>query len=331
MKGDRLRAQWASSDEDPAFLGLDHPDVRALVERLAPGSEARELGGWTSTNVHLVELGQVLRVHQRFVPRSRLAAVHEVRRRLLTNGLLVPEPLALLRCGDRAAELERYVPHTSPDGDVALWTYKAMGRFHWAAPRVTVPRPFNAQYGTPTTLRRYLTDVRGDDETVRVAQWALGIVRELRRQWVPARDLPTRLVHGDLVGPNLGRTERGETVYLDFGCVAVRPRIHDLAVALFYLVVGPNDDGLASDFDWSRVPEFLETYEEASGERLTGLERRALGPYTAAVPLAVAAPAVYMSDSTYLRYRERRAGMRIAEWILAHPLATTGSQLPAGL
>ncbi|MBM7783974.1 phosphotransferase enzyme family protein [Tenggerimyces flavus] len=318
MIGDRLRARFASDEGDPSFLGIGHPDVAALIAEFAPGSEAVELGGWTSTNVHLVGPGQVLRVHQRFVTRSRLAAVHDARRSLLARGLLVPEPLALLRCGQRVAELETYVPHTALAGDVAQ--FEALGQLHRASRGIAVPRPVDAQYGTPATLRRYLLDVRGDAETMRVAQWALGIVRELRRQWVPARELPTHFVHGDLVGPNLGRSDDGRALYLDFGCAAVRPRIHDLAVALFYLVVGPNDEGLAPDFDWSRVPELLQAYESASGEQLTDLEHRALTPYAAAIPLAVAAPAAYFPDSTYLRYRERRAGMTIAEWLLAHPI-----------
>jgi Ser/Thr protein kinase RdoA (MazF antagonist) len=318
MRGDRLRAGWTTTDDDPWFLDVDHPSVRELVDEVAPGSATRELGGWTSTNVHLVDTGQVLRVHQRFVTRARLTAVHSVRRALLSRGLVVPEPLALLRCGNRLAEVETYVPHTAFEGEVERW--EAMGRFHRAAGGLSLPRPFDAQYGTPTTLRRYLSDVRGDDETMRVAQWALGIVRELRRQWVPSRALPTGLVHGDLTGPNLGRMESGQTLYLDFGCAAVRPRVHDLAVGLFYAIVGPNDEGVASAFDWSRVPALIAAYESAAGERLTDAERRALGPYTAAVPLAVAAPAAYMADSAYLRYRERRAGMRIAEWILANPI-----------
>ena len=138
-------------------------------------------------------------------------------------------------------------------------------------------------------------------------------------------NFPTHFVHGDLVGPNLGQAESGQPLYLDFGCAAVRPRIHDLAVALFYLVVGPDDDGLAGSFDWSRLPALIGAYESASGEPLTDLEHRALGPYTAAIPLAVAARAAYLPDSTYLRYRERRAGMTIAEWILANPAVMTTS------
>lgn len=318
MHGNRLRARWGSDSGDPSFLGIDHPDVRALIDELAPGGEAVELGGWTSTNVHLVERGQVLRVHQRFVTRPRLEAVHAARRALLSRGLLVPEPLALLRCGNRVAELETYVPHKPLEGDVAQ--FEALGHLHRAARGLVVPRPADAQYGTPATLRRYLLDVRGDEETLRVAQGALGIVRDLRRQWVPASELPTQFVHGDLVGPNLGRTDSGQPLYLDFGCAAVRPRVHDLAVALFYLVVGPNDEGLAPDFDWSRVPALLAAYEQASRLPLTARERSALAPYTAAVPLAVAAPAAYLPDPTPLRYRERRAGMAIAEWILANPI-----------
>ncbi|WP_020578657.1 phosphotransferase [Actinopolymorpha alba] len=157
-----------------------------------------------------------------------------------------------------------------------------------------------------------------------MARFASGLVRSLRTQWIPALRLPCQVVHGDINLANIGRTPDGETVYLDFGCAANRPRIHDLAAALFYAVVGPGDQGAPEEFAWDRLPELISTYEEASRSRLTPVERQALGPYLAAVPLSVAARAGYLPDPTVLRYRERRAGLRISEWVLANQRAVAG-------
>jgi Ser/Thr protein kinase RdoA (MazF antagonist) len=130
------------------------------------------------------------------------------------------------------------------------------------------------------------------------------------------------LVHGDVRLSNVRRTPDGETVYFDFGFLARRPRIHDLAYALAWIVLRPDGRGTAGGFAWETVPELMKAYQDTAQTRLTAVERRAVAPYIAAVPLYLAALAGYTTDPvTHLRDETRQTFLRIAEWLLAHPEA----------
>jgi Ser/Thr protein kinase RdoA (MazF antagonist) len=264
---------------------------------------------------------------------KRLTAQQEVRLCLARLGLTVPMPLAwrgstLLRCGGRWAELEEYIPHEmpAPTIDSYLWLYRAMGELHRAldATDVRVPRPYFATYGPPRTLLRWLpvteAAVRDDPEAAASARHLRRLIGRLRRRWVPAAELPVRLVHGDVKLRNVARGADGGTVYLDFGFMAHRPRIHELGYSLarMLLTLGAGED--PESFAWENVPLLLEEYEAAGGARLTATERRALVPYTASVALYQAAVCGFLPDPVAaLRDGERRPFMRIAEWLLAHP------------
>lgn len=244
---------WATDDPiDPGRRLLSHPDVQRLVASIAPGWQLTDLGGVMSLNVRLEPADLVLRVHQPFATRPRLLALQEIRRRLADAGLLVPVAVpwggsTVFRCGNRWAELEQYVPNErlAPVPDSYRWLFGAMGTLHSAlaapGPRgVALPRPLVATYAPPGSLQRWLpvteAAVRGDREASDIARLLRDLVRRLGRQWVPAAGLPTQLVHGDVRLSNVRRSPEGATVYLDFGFLAARPRIHDLAYALAFMV-----------------------------------------------------------------------------------------------
>ena len=329
---------WREDPSDPDRPVLSNPDVQRLAAVIAPGATATDLGGAFSLNVRLEPAGLVLRVHQPFMTRRRLTAQQEVRRRLAKLGLTVPVPLpwrgsTLLRCGERWAELEEYIPHEmpAPTIDSYLWLYGAMGELHRAlgATDVSVPRPFFATYGPPSTLLRWLpiteAAVRDDPEAVAIARHLRRLIGRLRRQWVSAAELPVQLVHGDVKLRNVARGADGETVYLDFGFMAHRPRVHELGYSLarMLLTLGAGED--PEGFAWENVPRLLGEYEAAAGARLTAMERRALAPYTASVALYQAAVCGFLPDpAAALRDGERRPFMRIGEWLLAHPDALLG-------
>src|SRR5687767_4628664 len=91
----RLIARWTDDPADPGRLPPTWPSVQRLVEQIAPGARATDLGGVMSLNVGLASPGSaentlVLRVHQGHVTKPRLLAVQEVRRRLAAAGLLTP-------------------------------------------------------------------------------------------------------------------------------------------------------------------------------------------------------------------------------------------------
>jgi Ser/Thr protein kinase RdoA (MazF antagonist) len=324
---------WREDPSDPDRTVLGNPDVQRLSAEIAPGSTATDLGGAFSLNLRLEPAGLVLRLHQPFMTKRRLAAQQEVRRCLAEKGLTTPVAQAwhdstLLRCGGRWAELEEYLPHEMPPPtiDSYLWLYRAMGDLHRVldAIDVEVPRPYFATYGPPGTLLRWLpiteTAVRDDPEASAIAGHLRRLLGQLRRQWVPAKELPVRLVHGDLKLRNVARDMDGGTVYLDFGFMAHRPRIHEPAYALARMLLTLGAGEAPADFTWENVPHLLAEYQDTAGIRLTALELRALAPYTASVALFQAAMCGFLPDpAAALRDDERHRLMRIGEWLLTHP------------
>lgn len=339
---DRIRPQMLAWREDPADPGrpiLGNPDVRRLIAEIAPSAEATDLGGTFSLNVGLQPAGLVLRVHQPFVSRPRLLAVQEVRRRLAGGGLVVPVPLpwrgsTAFRCGSRWAELEAYVPHEqpAPTPESYLWLFRAMGVLHRgldATGPSHPPRPYWTTYAPPGTLRRWLpvleSAVRDDPEAAEIARRLRGLVGRLRSRWIPASELPVRLVHGDVRLGNVARRADGETIYLDFGFLARRPRIHELGYSLAWMVLALEGHRDPAIFAWELVPRLVEEYEAAAGTRLTQSERRALAPYAASVPLYQAAICGFLpAPAEALRDGLRRPFMRLSAWLLAHPEAVSG-------
>ena len=345
----RLIARWTDDPADPGRLPLTWPSVQRLIEQVAPGSHATDLGGVMSLNVGLTPPGAtehalVLRIHQGHVTKPRLLAVQEVRRRLAATGLLTPVPLSwrdqtVFRCARRWAELECYLPNERPPAtpESNIWLFAAMGRLHRALRSPTlahtkVPPPPDATYAPPGTLRRWLpvtaAAARSAPDAAEIVRGVREQVRRLERHWVPARDLPVQLTHGDVRLSNVrrvpaGHAPAGATIYLDFGFLAVRPRVHDVAYALAFMVWALDGLDAPDRFSWDLVPQLIAAYETADGIPLSPLERRALAPYTAAVPLHKAALDGFTEDPP-ARLRTRIPFLRLSEWLLAHPDALLG-------
>jgi Ser/Thr protein kinase RdoA (MazF antagonist) len=327
----RLREWWEDDRADPGRPLLDNPDVQRLIAAIAPESRAIDLGGVMSLNVRLVSAGLVLRVHQPFLSCQRLLAVQEVRQHLAVAGLIVPVAVShrnatVLRCGKRWAELEPYIPHERlrPALDAYVWLFRAIGLLHRALARLDspVPRPLVATYAPPTSLRRWLpvteAAVQGDPEAGEIARLLRDLLRSLRRQWLPTTALPMQLVHGDARLPNICRTPDSATVYLDFGFLAMRPRVHELAYALAFMVQALDGHRAPEQFAWPYVRELIGEYEAAANTRLTPAERSALVPYTAAVPLYHAALDGFSNDPAS-QLRARLLFLRLSAWLLANP------------
>jgi Ser/Thr protein kinase RdoA (MazF antagonist) len=331
--GSRLQAWLAWSPTDPSVLAADSPDVVRLADRISPGSPRSDLGGWTSLNLHLQSAGMVLRVHGRFLTARRVSSLRRIRRHAADAGLLAAAPQTwnghdLLACAGRVAELETFVPHAVPPAnwDTHRWLFAGVGRLHRAlrGADIDVPRPVDSLYAPPSTLRRWMTitrpAVRRDRQSREVVRMIDRLVRTLRAQWVPATVLPNHLIHGDLQLGNIGAVG-DQMLYLDFGCAAVRPRIHDLATALAW-ILHAHPARTPESFAWDRLPELIACYEDAAHTTITPLERTALGPYLSTVPLYLSAIAGYLDNPIrHLHDGDRRSFLDIADWILAHPEA----------
>jgi Ser/Thr protein kinase RdoA (MazF antagonist) len=326
----RLR-RWLHDDPaDPGRWPLDRSEVQRLIAGIAPGSRAADLGGVMSLNAHLESAGLVLRVHQPFVTRDRLRAQQELRRRLAGCGLRVPAPAAwrgatVFRCGGRWAELDEYVPNERlPHAlDSYAWLFEAMGALAGALASldVSLSRPLYATYAPPGKLRRWVpvaeAAMRDDPEATDLARLLADLTRQLRRRWVPADALPVQLVHGDVRLSNVRRAPEGGTLYLDFGFAAHRPRVHEVAYAVVFMLLALADEDPAR-FPWAELPRLLALYQAAAGWRLTPAERRALLPYAVAATLFAAALAGFTDDPAGL-LRDQAGFLRLGAWLLAHP------------
>lgn len=114
---------------------------------------------------------------------------------------------------------------------------------------------------------------------------------------------------------NVAHTPDSDAAFLDFGFAALRPRVHELAYALSWMILTPDDSGRAEDFPWDRLEVLVHAYEEQAATSLTATERANLGPYTAAVPLYLAAISGYTNDpAAHLIGNE--PFIQIADWIL---------------
>ena len=329
----RLLDWWTDNPSDPDRPTLGNPHVRRLIQTIDAKSHVTDLGGVMSLNARLDPAGLVLRVHQPFVSRPRLLALQNVRQRLASQGLIVPIPLrwrhsTVFRCGNRWAELEAFIPHRRPKPtlDSYSWMFQAMGALHRALAKLElpVPRPLVATYAPPGTLRRWLpiteAAVHDDPEARDIVQLLRGLVQRLRSLWLPATQLPVQLVHGDVRLSNVCQTPNGAPVYFDFGFLAWRPRIYDLAYALAYMVLALNGHPPPRNINWPGITRLIRAYESAAASRLTPAERKALVPYTAAVPIYHAAIAGFSNDPVS-QLQSALPFLRLSEWLLEHPAA----------
>lgn len=284
-----------------------------------------------SLNVHLSALNAVLRVHQGFVTRTRLLGLLDLRAALSRRSLRVPQPRrwngqTLLRCGARWAELEEYIPHyrRAPTHDSYVWLFDAMGKLHWNLSRakVDIPQPCVATFAPPWSLMRWLkvteAAVAGSLEGARLVAEMWHSVRLLERCWIPSSRLVVHLIHGDMRLSNIVQTAAGNTVYLDFGFAANRPRVYDVAYALVFMVWATRSGNTPDDFDWGGLVSLLDTYQESASVRLTTQERKALLPMMASVPLYAAALDGYTEDPVG-KLIGRQSFVELSAWLLAHP------------
>jgi aminoglycoside phosphotransferase (APT) family kinase protein len=166
--------------------------------------------------------------------------------------------------------------------------------------------------------------VQSDPKAAEIVQFARALVRRLRRQWLPASELPIQLVHGDFRLGNVCRSEGGRTVYLDFGFFARRPRIHELAYALAFMLLALDAPQAPESFCWACIPGLIAEYEAGANVHLAQSEQRALAPYTASIPLYFAAFAGFTKDPV-AELCSSLSFLQLSEWLLAHPAFLPGS------
>lgn len=308
----------------PDRPSIDDPDVEDLLASIGRASRSKDVGGYTSLNVLVEPDGLVVRVHRPFVSRRRILAQQAVRAELAGRGLRVPEPcdrngVGVLRCGWGWAEIEDAVEHRSlpPTADTYTWLFEGLGGLHRALAKLTVtvvPRPVTPMYVGPRTLRAWLEATlrtgRSVSEPAGTVSHLRCLIGRLSRQWIRRDLLPTQLIHADVHTGNICLGDGGDTVYLDFSSMQDAPRVFDLAYALayyLYLYCDYDVEALES-FEWEDVRRWVSAYETAANRRLGTMERAALIPYTALVPMYYTV--THGIDKPFLE---------LSDWLLSDP------------
>jgi len=267
-----------------------------------------------------------LRVHQPFVTGARLHGEQAVRRFVSRAGLTVAEPLAIdgetvLRCGKRLAEVEPFLESTQPNASEMsyAWLFFQLGTFHRivASCEIVLPRNLAATWAPPGSLARWLqvtVPALSETEEGSLAAHRLGtLTNGVRRLWVPLTLLPTQLVHGDFRLGNLVRSPLGQPIVFDFGFADRRPRIHDVAYSMAFMVLALG----ASNISPSTIADALQHYGQSSGQILSRRERQALPAYAAAVMLHAVAHDGFTADPL-APLKQRIPFLDVAGWFLAN-------------
>lgn len=132
------------------------------------------------------------------------------------------------------------------------------------------------------------------------------------------------VVHGDPRLENLPRDLGGRPVVLDLGFAARRPRIHDLAHAAAWILLGPDDQGGPLDLRAADVRRCVTAYEDETHMPLTDLERTAFDSYLAGVCLYQNTVAAYLPDpDTHLAQPGPRHMLRLAKQVMEFPRTFT--------
>lgn len=290
-------------DYDPAVVNSGLPDPRPMVTdelieelsvrfQLDRTTKWRDLGGSRSVNL-LVRGGHddalVVRIHRWSTTAERLDAEQEVRRLLAEAG--VPTVVALatrrLRSG-HLVELERYVPS---DGRMntcerLLTGFAHLARLHEVlrrselpeATRMTVAANHIGLHAAAAATRRGAERIRGwslprlaafTDRAVNLIE----AVTEAERHWDMNRI--EQVVHGDFWDNNVPFLGARLQAILDFGFMAQRLRVDDLALPFWFYLLEPQRR-VPGEAERRFLRALLDSYDRAAGRPLSFPERMSL-------------------------------------------------------
>jgi homoserine kinase type II len=262
----------------------------------------RDLGGSWTTNLLLdcPEGPLVARVYQGGTLPPRLSAVQAARRAVAAAGIPTPQPisavdgrsLATLRCG-RLVEVEAYVRWNERMNTVPLLLrgFAVLAQVHdilRTAPLPAAARTVcNANHlfsvEASAASRRGSERIRGWSDPA-LSEFADQVVRHV--DVVTAAEEPLRdqqlcqVVHGDFWDNNVLFADGLLVAVLDFDFMAERPRVDDLALAMWFFLLEPAK-GLPGEVERAQLRAFVDAYDDAAAVSLSPEERTAL-------PLAIA-------------------------------------------
>jgi len=202
-----------------------------------------------------------------------------------------------LRCGSRLVEVERFIPHdgrmnTLPRLALGL---PVLGRIHaLLADAAISPAGRGVEFANYIEPGQVLSGTRAGAQRIRgwhptPAEWRMAGEAERLAELVTAGEaglaagLPRQLVHGDFWDDNVFFRGQSLVFVADFGFMAERARIDDLALTLYY---ADTQAGLAgSKVRIAALRPLVHAYTSGLDHSLTGAERAALPWAIARQPL----------------------------------------------
>lgn len=325
--GLKVGPQWSVSLDDARWLAATHG--WSLVS-----DEVMPLGGAVNgvARMHSSIGDLVIRVHRSWTSPARLAAVHVVQERLRAGGIPIP-PVVRTAAGetfvtmpgdrsgrsgsehDRLVEVLRAVDADSVQesrerADVVLSTLAPLHRALATIDPAGMLQPAYAAHVDVPEALVWLDETDAAFVTCaglpdfRRAAAVRGVARQLIERIRMDRlaldaELPRQLVHGDFgFGNVLVRGDRVVAV-LDFDFMAGRPRVFDLAYALYHALtrMRPLDQtGVLSDEELHWLAGRVASYDAVTHLPLTGAELKALPLEMAMVSLFQAVEAGHIAD-----------------------------------
>lgn len=268
-----------------------------------PGPKSWQVlsSSWT-TNLLLdfTDGSRVARVHQPWTDHDRLAAIQLVRRAANRAGLPTVPPIPDARgetiitlASGALAELEPYAvwDQRMKTPDLLVRGFAALGRLHdvlegldlpFAA--LVAPRANHLGFEHAAALTRQGAERIRDWHDPILSTFADEVVVHINAvtaaERAYAQQQISQLVHGDFWDNNVLFAGDDLAALIDFDFMAVRWRIDDLALPIWFSLLEP-DHGLPDDHDLDLVRRLVDAYDSGTTRPLSRSERLAL-------PLAIA-------------------------------------------
>ena len=270
-----------------------------------PRQRGRDLGGSLNLNL-LVSRGDeqlVVRVHRPSVSSDRLNDIQAVRQQVHAGGVpcsaLVPagDGARWAGCGNRLVEVERFIPHDGPMNTLPRLArgLPVLGRIHaLLADAAICPAGRAVEFANHIEPGQVLSGTRAGAQRIRgshpaPAERRMAGEAERLAELVTAGEaglaagLPRQLVHGDFWDDNVFFRSESLVFVADFGFMAERARIDDLALTLYYADI---ELGLSGTSDRiAALRPLVHAYASGLDHPLTGAERQALPWAIARQPL----------------------------------------------
>jgi homoserine kinase type II len=269
-----------------------------------PRQPGRDLGGSLNLNL-LVSRGAqrlVVRVHRPSVSPARLEAIQAVRDRLDAAGVpcsaLVParDGARWARAGDRLVEVDRFIGHDgamNTPGRLARGL-PLLGRMHALLAGIEVSAAGRAvEFANHIEPGAALASTRAG--AARIRSWhptpqerRMAGQAERLAELVTAGEaglaagLPRQLTHGDFWDDNVFFRGEDPVSVADFGFMAERARLDDLALTLYY---ADTQFGLTGADRIAALRPLVRAYTSGLGSQLTPTEQQALPWAIARQPL----------------------------------------------